>query len=141
MIFEKRINPLLFCFFDENVIKYNGLCEGRDMALNKLKSIGLIMYFIILFIERLLAVILSINNGGVYAVNMGNIFNYITYSVTVISLIAGTILSVKLVISLLKSLFSKESYDFNSNYKAIVIAAMAILYSGMMHTGFTLAPM
>lgn len=109
--------------------------------MNRLKSIGLIMYFIILFIERLLAVILSINNGGVYALNSGSMFNYITYSVTVTSLIVGTILALRILPGLIKSLFSKEDYDFDRNYKSIVIAAMVLLYGGMMHTGFTLAPM
>ncbi len=122
------------------MIKSNGLCEGSFPALNKLKSIGLIVYFVVLFAERLLAAILSINNGGVYAVNSGIIFNYITYSVTIISLIAGTILSAKILLDLIKRLFSKELYDFDRNYKGIVIAAMAFLYGGMMHTGFTIAP-
>lgn len=114
---------------------------GKECTLtNKLKSIGLTVYFIVLFCERLLAVIFSIDTGGEYAVKTGNYFNFITYSVTVISLIAGVVLSVKPLSGLLKKLFSKDRYSFEENYKSIVIAAMAFLYGGMMHTGFTVAP-
>ncbi len=112
----------------------------KEILFNKLKIVGLVLYFIVLFIERLLAVVLSINNGDYYSLKAGYVFNYITYSVTVISLIVGAILSIKPLIGLLKSLFSKELYPFETNYKSIVIAAMALLYGGMMHTGFTLAP-
>ena len=110
------------------------------MVANKLKIIGLILYFVILFAERLLAVIFSFNHGGVYALSTGNYFNYIAYGVTVISLIVGTVLAIKPLIGMLGKLFSKDLYDFENNYKAIVIAAMALLYGGMMHTGMTIAP-
>ena len=109
-------------------------------ATNKLKIIGLIVYFIVLFAERLSAVLLSFNHGGEYALSSGHVFNYIAYSITVVSLIIGTILSVKPVFGMIKSLFSKNLYPFEENYKSIVIASMALLYSGMMHTGFTVAP-
>jgi hypothetical protein len=112
----------------------------ETLLTNKLKITGLVVYFIVLFIERLLAVLLSINHGGVYAVLTGNYFNYITYGVTCLSLAAGTVLMIKPLFGLLKALFSKAGYPFEENYKAIVIAAMALLYGGMMHTGFTLAP-
>lgn len=113
----------------------------KGMLGNKFKIIGLVLYFVILFTERLMAVIFSFNQGGVYALKSGSYFNYAAYGVTVISLIVGTILAIKPLIGMLGKLFSKEKYDFESNYKAIVIAAMALLYGGMMHTGFTLAPM
>ena len=113
---------------------------GENKLTNKLKITGLLVYFIVIFTERLLAVILSFHHGGVYALDSGNYFNYITYCITVLSLIAGVILSVKPFFGLLKSLFSKELYPFEENYKSIVIAAMAFLYGGMMHTGFTIAP-
>ena len=112
----------------------------KEMVFNRLKIVGLVMYFIVLFIERLLAVILSVNNGEYYSLKSGFVFNYITYSVTVVSLIAGTFLAIKPLAGMFKALFSKELYPFESNYKPIVIAAMALLYGGMMHTGFTIAP-
>ena len=107
---------------------------------NKLKSVGLIVYFSVIFIERLLAVIFSIGHGGEYAVMTGNYFNIIAYSVTVLGLLAGSVLSAKPFFGMLGKLFSKETYPFEDNYKSIVIGAMAFLYAGMMHTGFTLAP-
>lgn len=112
----------------------------KGMLGNKFKIIGLILYFVILFAERLLAVIFSFNNGGVYALKSGSYFNYVAYGVTAISLIVGTVLAIKPIIGMLGKLFSKDLYDFEKNYKAIVIAAMALLYGGMMHTGMTIAP-
>lgn len=114
--------------------------EKESIVCNKLKSVGLLVYFFVLFAERLLAAIFSFNVGGEYALKSGNPFNYVTYSVTVLSLVAGFILSIRIVAGLLKHLFSKNLYPFNANYKSIVVAAMALLYGGMMHTGFTIAP-
>ena len=113
----------------------------KGMLGYKFKIIGLVLYFVILFAERLMAVIFSFNQGGVYALKSGSYFNYAAYGVTVISLIVGTILAIKPLIGMLGKLFSKEQYDFEKNYKSVVISAMALLYGGMMHTGFTLAPM
>ena len=109
-------------------------------TLSKLKLIGLILYFIILFIERLLAVILSFKTGGEYALVSGNVFNYIAYGITAVSLVAGIVLMIKVLPAMFASVFTSKKYDFSANYKPVVIAAMAILFGGMMHTGFTIAP-
>lgn len=112
----------------------------EGIVANKLKIVGLVVYFVVLFCERLAACIFSFSNGGEYALVSGNYFNYVTYFVTVISVIIGTFLAIKPLIGMIKKLFSKELYPFEENYKSIVIAAMALLYGGMMHTGFTIAP-
>lgn len=109
-------------------------------VLSKLKLIGLILYFLILFAERLLAVILSFKVGGEYALVSGNVFNYIAYGITAVSVIAGLVLMIKVLPKMLVSVFTSREYDFKANYKSIIIAAMAILFGGMMHTGFTVAP-
>lgn len=114
--------------------------ENTTKTLSKLKLIGLILYFIILFIERLLAVILSFKFGGEYALVSGNVFNYIAYGITAVSLVAGLVLMIKVLPAMFVSVFTSKEYDFDSNYKPVVIAAMAILFGGMMHTGFTVAP-
>ncbi|MCR5848490.1 MAG: hypothetical protein K6G75_10290 [Lachnospiraceae bacterium] len=114
--------------------------KKETLVTNKFKIIGLIVYYVVLFTERLLAVIFSINNGGEYALTSGHYFNYITYCVTVLSLVAGFVLSIKPVAGMLRSLFSKGFYPFEENYRYIVISAMVLLYGGMMHTGFTVAP-
>ncbi len=108
---------------------------------SKLKLIFLSLYFLILFAERLLAVILSIRTGEEYALISGNIFNYFAYGVTAVSLLCGIVLMVRVLPGMIVSIFSSREYAFSDNYKRIVIAAMAILFGGMMHTGFTLAPM
>ena len=114
--------------------------DKTTKILSKLKLIGLILYFIILFIERLLAVILSFKIGGEYALVSGNVFNYIAYGITAISLAAGLVLMIRVLPAMVVSVFTSKEYDFSSNYKPVVIAAMAILFGGMMHTGFTIAP-
>ena len=53
--------------------------KKTTVILTKLKLLGLILYFLILFIERLLAVILSVRLGGEYALLSGNVFNFIAY--------------------------------------------------------------
>ena len=108
--------------------------------LSKLKLIFLILYFLILFIERLLAVILSSRVGGEYALVSGNVFNYIAYGITAVSLVAGLVLMIRVLPKMFASVFTSREYDFAANYKSVVIAAMAILFGGMMHTGFTIAP-
>ena len=108
--------------------------------LSKLKLIFLVLYFLILFAERLLAVILSIKMGGEYALLSGNVFNYIAYGITALSLVAGLVLMIKVLPAMFVSILTGKEYDFAENNGAIVTAAMAILFGGMMHTGFTVAP-
>ena len=114
--------------------------NSETLVSNKLKIVGLSVYFIVLFVERLLAVILSFNAGGEYALSSGHAFNFIAYGITVVSLVAGLILMAKPVFVMTRALFTKDKYPFAENYKSIVIAAMVLLYGGMMHTGFTVAP-
>lgn len=112
----------------------------KAKILSKLKLIFLVLYFLILFAERLLAVILSINTGGEYALLSGNVFNYIAYGITALSLVAGVVLMIKVLPAMFVSIFTNKEYDFAKNYGAIVTAATVILFGGMMHTGFTVAP-
>jgi len=122
--------------------------KTQSIVTNKLKIIGLLIYFAVLFCERLIAIILSPTHCNwntdkyrdAYTFANGNPFNYVTLAVTVISLIAGVILSIKPLIGMIGRLFSKECYPFEDNHKKIIIAAMAMLYGGMMHTSFTIAP-
>ncbi len=114
---------------------------SKKTLFSKLKLIFLVLYFLILFVERLLAVILSVKNGGEYALLSGNTFNYFAYGVTAVSLLAGTVLMIRVIPEMFVSIFTAKEYAFSENYRRIVIAAMAVLFGGMMHTGFTLAPM
>ena len=106
---------------------------------NTLKLIGFIAYFSLLFVERLLAVIFSVNSGGEYALTSGNAFNYFAYTVTVLSLAAGTALFVRLFVQMGRAHSAGENYRFDDHAKEWSIAASAHLFGGMMHTGFTLA--
>ena len=115
--------------------------KTKNPLLSKLKLIFLSLYFLILFAERLLAVILSIRTGGEYALISGNVFNYIAYGVTAVSLLCSTVLMARVLPGMFVSIFTSREYAFSEKYKQIVIAAMAILFGGMMHTGFTLAPL
>ena len=111
---------------------------SKKTLFSKLKLIFLVLYFIILFVERLLAVVFSIKSGGEYALVFGNIFNYFAYGVTTVSLLVGTVLMIRVIPGMFISIFTSKEYDFAENYRRIVIAAMAILFGGMMHTGFSL---
>ena len=122
--------------FSKWVIEMN----NKNKLLSKLKLFFLILYFIVLFIERFFAVILSFHYGGEYALVSGNVFNYIAYGITAVSLIAGLVLMIRVLPKMFASVFTLKEYNWTSNLKSVVIAAMAILFGGMMHTGFTVAP-
>lgn len=117
------------------------MTKKQQAVFAKLKLIFLILYFLILFAERLTAVILSINTGEEYALTSGNVFNYFAYGVTAISLAAGMIMMIIVLPKMFVSVFTSKEYDFTANNKTVVMAVMAILFGGMMHTGFTLAPL
>ena len=113
--------------------------KQTGIILNKLKIVGFSLYFIILFGERLAAVIYSVNYGEEYALTSGNVFNYIAYSVTAISLIAGLILFIRPLIEMCRALLSKkEEYPFETKNKRLIIAVSVLLFGGMMHTGLTI---
>ena len=112
----------------------------KNTVLSKLKLIGFILYFLILFAERLLAVILSPAVGGEYALVSGNAFNYIAYAITALSVVAGLVLMIRVLPKMFVSVFTRKAYDFDANRKSVILAATVILFGGMMHTGFTIAP-
>ena len=111
----------------------------RESLLNKLEIIGFLMYFIVLFCERVLSLVFSINRGDEYSLLSGNVFNYVAYAVTAASLIAGVVLAVKPCAKMYRAFVSEEAYSFEQNAKPLAIAVAVILFGGMMHTGFTLA--
>ena len=71
------------------------MSQNKSLLFNRLEVIGFLLYFVILFCERLLALIFSVKSGGDYALLSGNGFNYAAYAVTAASLVAGTALAVK----------------------------------------------
>lgn len=110
----------------------------KKLLFNKFQIIGFLLYFAILLTERILALIFSVNINNEYSLTSGSFIAISTYSVTALSVVVGVILFIKPIIKMLNSLFSKQEFDFNLNIKQIMIASMALLYSGMMHTGFTI---
>lgn len=107
--------------------------------LNKLQIIGFLMYFIVLFCERVLALVFSVNRGDEYSLLSGNAFNYVAYAVTAASLVAGVVLALRPCAWMYRSFVSEEVYSFEQNAKPLALAVAVILFGGMMHTGFTLA--
>ena len=83
--------------------------KKTTVILTKLKLLGLIFYFLILFIERLLAVILSVRLGGEYALLSGNVFNYIAYGITAVSLVAGFVLMIQFCLQCLFAVFTSKA--------------------------------
>ena len=115
------------------------MTEKRKLLFNRLEIIGFFLYFVILFVERLLALIFSVHGGEEYALSAGNNFNTIAYSVTAASLVIGTVLAVKPCLEMGKCLFSSRIFSFETRSLDLAVAVSAILFGGMMHTGFTLA--
>lgn len=109
----------------------------KQLIYNKIQISGFILYFLFLFIERILAIILSVNANNEYGLVNPSFISISTYTVTLISVLIGTILFIKPIVNMAKVLFTKSLYDFSNNIKPLIIASMALLFSGMMHTGFT----
>lgn len=108
-------------------------------VLNRLISIGFIGYVLILLVERVIALILSVSNGEEYALVSNNALPTVYYAIAVVSIAAGVVLIAKPIFEMTVSLFKKDNYEFN--WKEILIGSMVLLFSGMMHTGWTLAPL
>ena len=115
------------------------MTNKQSLLLNRIKSILISMYFIILFLERLLSAIFSVNAGEEYALASGNVFNYIAYTVEIASLVFGTVFFSRPFIGMCASIVTKKEYPFERKIGEISVAVAALLFGGMMHTGFTLA--
>ena len=113
--------------------------EKRNLLFNKLISVGFLGYFIILLVERILALIFSVNQGDELALVNHTFIGTTTYIVAAASVAGGLLLFAKPGFEMIKKLFSEQRYNFESNYPKIIYASMVFLVSGMMHTGFTLA--
>ena len=113
--------------------------ENRKKSFDHLYVAGFSLYFVILFVERLLAMIFSPRQGGEYALSSGNAFNYIAYSVTAASLLFGTVLFVRLFVICGRTLKARQEYDFGAHAREWAVAASVLLFGGMMHMGFTVA--
>ena len=115
--------------------------KKRELLLNGMEIAGFWLYFVILIAERLAAIVLSFNHGGAYALKAGNPFNYVAYGVTALSLAAGIALCIRPAIETGKALFGGEIFSFETRQKDLLVAGCALLFGGMMHTGFILAPL
>ena len=114
--------------------------DKRKLFLNRAEIVGFYLYFLILIGERLAALILSVRSGGDYALSSGNVFNYIAYSVTAASLLFGVALFVSPAIETGRAMIRGVVFPFETRSKGLLVASAALLFGGMMHTGFTLAP-
>lgn len=108
-----------------------------NKVLNRLISIGFIGYALILVVERVLALILSANNGGDYALVSNQVMPTIYYAIVCVSIVAGVVLLAKPLFEMTIKLFKKDNYEFN--WKELLVGSMVLLISGMMHTGWTLS--
>ena len=110
-----------------------------NKLLNRLISIGFIGYTLILLVERILALIFSVQSGGEYALVSNNVMPTIYYAIVCLSISAAAVLLAVPMYKMVIQLFKKENYEFN--WKELIIGMMVLLFSGMMHTGWTLAPL
>ncbi len=110
----------------------------NNKVFNKLMIISFLGYALILLGERITALVLSIHKGGIFALTSKSFIGISTYAVTLISVIAFLVIMIKPLLRMASTLFSKNLYDFESHYKVIILGSTVFLFSGMMHTGFTL---
>lgn len=123
-----------------HLLSYNRKMK-REKILNTAIALGFILYFLILFVERTLALFLSVDQGGVYALSGGSFIGVATYCVTAVSIVLSIVALIPSFPDLWKAVFSKERYDYKANAKRIILPCILLLFGGMMHTGWTLAPL
>lgn len=107
--------------------------KGKNM--NIFISWFFVLYFVILFVERLQSVIKSCIDSSVSL--YGNAFNGYTYTLTFLSLAATLLLLLFFNNSFWHSLINNSVLP---NYSMLIITAGVLLLSGMVHTEHTLAP-
>ena len=107
--------------------------KGKNM--NIFISWFFVLYFVILFVERLQSIIKSCVDPSVSL--YGNAFNGYTYTLTFLSLGATLILLLFFNNSFWHSLFNNSVLP---NYSMLTITSGVLLLSGMVHTEHTLAP-
>lgn len=110
-----------------------------NKVLNRLISIGFIGYVLILLGERIAALVLSVNNGEAYALVSNNVMPTVYYAIVCVSIAAGAVLLAKPVFEMIRQIFKKENYEFE--WRQILLGSMILLFSGMMHTGWTFSPL
>ena len=96
----------------------------------------ILLYFIILFAERVQSIVRSIRDKDVKLFGSG--FNSYVYLAVFLSLVAFLVLLAVGNASFLKSLFTMDMNVYNSiDYRMLSITAGVILVSGMVHTEYT----
>jgi len=97
----------------------------------------IMLYFIVLFAERVQSIVRSIKDKNVKL--FGNGFNGYVYLAVFLSLAAFLVLLVVGNAWFLKSLFTMDMNVYNSvDYRMLSITAGVILVSGMVHTEYTI---
>ncbi|MGM9969003.1 MAG: hypothetical protein ACI35S_01235 [Anaeroplasma sp.] len=108
---------------------------SKENKIKYLINLMFIIYFIILFIERVLSFSLSIKNG----INIfGNSYNIFVYSTIIISIVGFIIYVIFKCKASLKALFILNDESINRiDYSSLVIASGILLLSGMVHSEYT----
>ena len=97
----------------------------------------IMLYFIVLFAERVQSIVRSIKDKNVKL--FGNGFNGYVYLAVFLSLAAFLVLLIVGNAWFLKSLFTMDMNVYNSvDYRMLSITAGVILVSGMVHTEYTI---
>ena len=109
-----------------------------NLILNKITSICFILYFLILAVERGLAVFITPSiRDSVYTLYQANYYVVLTYVIAMAAWGSGIVLFIKPAIGMFKKLFTLKEYDFEK-YVGVLVPAMVLLLSAMMHTAFTI---
>lgn len=106
------------------------MTEKRSSA--KLISWLFLLYFIILFAERVQSLIRAVSQGGLFPSTFDGLVNL----TAILSLCAAVIMLILFNRGFLKSLVTPAEPDWT----ALTVTSGVILVSGMVHTEFTIAP-
>lgn len=112
----------------------------KYLITDKIIGSGFVLYFLILFVERMYGGISGIYNGGsasIFGEGGGSYFAWISNITAICAAIIGMALAIKPMVNIFKTLFKKEIGNYN--YKELCLASFFMLLSGMMHTGVVLS--
>lgn len=105
----------------------------KNIKLNYIILLSFFLYFILLFTERTISIILSfINNTNIFN-NGFNAFVYITVFISLIGFIIYLLIYCRNYFSQLFKINKNKDVNFNK----LIIASTIILLSGMVHTEYT----
>lgn len=126
---------------EENMKDKKALHEDKISVWDYLCNIGMILYLVVLFLERVAASLLPFIKEEYSYVRSGDALSWYVHILTLCSLVAAVVVLRKQFPAMIVCLFTskREKYE-KLDYKIISYGSGVLLLGGMVHTNFTLAP-